>query len=215
MRSLLFKFLFTVLVMAAYVGSPFYTAWSIREAVRNGDSVYLAKAIDWPGVRASLAPTIGRLALNLPDPEAAPQQKPGVWQRFKAYWGQSAVNRAIDGYITPEGLPQLFAARKAYRDYVAGQPEESKLAVTERMKRAWARVKRAEFTSMTTFEIDMIDKNDPDRMYVGKLAIDGLGWKLKELRVKMTATASQGAVKFAGNEPAGQGFLDKARAAAR
>lgn len=208
MKALLFKFFLTLLVMAAYIGSPFYTAWSIREAVRNGDSVYLTHAIDWPGVRASLAPTIGRLALNLPDPEAAPQQKPGLWQRFKAYFGQGAVNRAIDGYITPEGLPQLFAARKAYRDYVAGQPEDSKLAITDRMKRAWARVRRAEFTSLTTFEIDMVDKHDPDRMYLGKLAIDGFGWKLKELRVRITQSAQASGVRFAETERLAAGERD-------
>lgn len=216
MKALLFKAMFIAVLMAAYIGSPFYTAWSIREAVRNGDSAYLEKQIDWPGVRASLAPTISRIALDLPDPDAAPQQKPGMWQRLKAYWGQGAVNRAVDSYITPEGLPQLFAVRKAYRDYVAGQPDDAKVPVLDRVKRAWSRVKRAEFTSLTTFEIDMADKHDPDRLYLGKLAIDGFGWKLKELRVKILTTAENAVVKFAGTEAAAaSGFWDKAKAAAR
>lgn len=221
MKSLLLKASLAVLLIAGYIAAPFYTAWSIREAVRNGDSGYLEQRIDWPGVRASLSPTIGRIALNLPDPQAVPQHKLGVWQRMKAYWGQGAVNRAIDGYITPEGLPQLFAVRKAYRDYVAGQPDDSKLLISERIKRAWARVKRAEFTSLTTFEIDMIDKHDPDRMYQGKLAIDGFGWKLKELRVKMLTTAQNAVVRFAdsaviSSERAGAGsFWQRAKAAAR
>jgi hypothetical protein len=216
MRALILKASFVCLAIAAYIGAPFFTAWSIREAVRNGDSAYLEHRIDWPGVRASLAPTISQIAFDMPDPEAAPQQKPGLWKRFKAYLGQGAVNRAIDSYVTPEGLPKLFAARKAYRDYVAGQPDDSKIAITERIKRAWARVKRAEFTSFTTFEIDMVDKHDPDRMYLGKLALDGMGWKLKELRVKLLTTAArERAVKFADNDGAGAGFIAKARAAAR
>lgn len=216
MKSLLLKASLAILAIAAYIGAPFYTAWSIREAVRNGDSAYLEHRIDWPGVRATLAPTISQIAFDIPDPETAPQQKPGLWKRFKAYIGQGAVNRAIDSYVTPEGLPQLFAARKAYRDYVAGQPDDSKISVTDRIKRAWARVKRAEFTSLTTFEIDMLDKMDPDRMYQGKLALDGFGWKLKELRVKMlTVAAHERAVKFADNDGAGEGFIAKARAAAR
>ena len=216
MRALILKASFVCLAVAAYIGSPFYTAWSIREAVRNGDSAYLQHRIDWPGVRATLAPTISQIAFDMPDAETAPQQKPGLWIRFKAYIGQGAVNRAIDSYVTPEGLPRLFAARKAYRDYVAGTPDDSKIAVGERIKRAWSRVKRAEFTSLTTFEIDMLDKNDPDRMYLGKLALDGFGWKLKELRVKMLTTAAHDrAVRFAGNDGAGEGFIAKARAAAR
>lgn len=215
MRLLLLKASLAVFAIAAYAASPFYTAWSIREAVRNGDSAYLEHRIDWPGVRATLAPTISQIAFDIPDAEMAPQQKPGIWKRFKAYIGQGAVNRAIDSYVTAEGLPQLFAARKAYRDYVAGQPGDSSVTVTERIRRAWARVKRAEFTSLTTFEIDMIDKSDPDRMYLGKLAVDGFGWKLKELRVKMLSVAAHDrAVKFAGGEGAGSGFIAKARAAA-
>lgn len=215
MRSLVLTASLAVFAIVAYVGSPFYTAWSIREAVRNGDSAYLEHRIDWPGVRATLAPTISQIAFDIPDAEIAPQQKPGIWKRFKAYIGQGAVNRAIDSYVTPEGLPQLFAARKAYRDYVAGQPGDSSVAVTERIKRAWARVKRAEFTSLTTFEIDMIDKTDPGRMYLGKLALDGFGWKLKELRVKMVSVAAHDrAVEFTGSEVADSGFIAKARAAA-
>lgn len=224
MKSLLFKACLIVLAVAGYIAAPFITAWSIREAVRNGDAAYLEHRIDWQNVRATLAPTIGRIALNLPDPDAGPLTKPGLWQRFKVYWGQGAVNRAIDSYITPEGLPKLFAARKAYRTYVSGDPDDSKIAIMERIQRAWARVKRAEFTSMTEFEIDMVDKHDPDRLYLGKLAIDGFGWKLKELRVKMLTTAEGAISKFAETsvetveESFGQvetGFWGRAKRAAR
>jgi len=201
MKQLLGKAALLVLVASAYIASPFVTAWMIREAVRNGDSAYLEQKIDWPSVRATLAPTIGQIALGLPAPQTGPEfepvTRPGLWQRFKAYFGQGALNKAIDSYITPEGLPQLFAARKLYRDYLAGQPDESKLEIGARIKRAWARVKRAEFTSITTFEIDMADKHDSDRIYLGKLALEGFGWKLKELRVKVLQEAENAITKFA------------------
>lgn len=224
MKSLLFKACLIFLAVAGYIASPFVTAWSIREAVRNGDAAYLEHRIDWPSVRTTLAPTIGRIALNLPDPDTGPLTKPGMWQRFKAYWGQGAVNRALDSYITPDGLPKLFAARKAYRKYISGEPDDSKIAIGERIRRAWARVKRAEFITLTEFEIDMVDKHDPDRMYLGKLVIDGFGWKLKELRVKMLTTAEGAITKFAETsvekieESFGQvetGFWARAKAAAR
>ena len=224
MKRLLFQASLVILIVAGYVAAPFVTAWSIREAVRNGDAAYLEHRIDWPSVRTTLAPTIGRIALNLPDSDTESLTKPGMWQRFKAYWGQGAVNRAIDGYITPEGLPKLFAARKAYRKYISGEPDDSKIAISERIRRAWARVKRAEFITLTEFEIDMVDKHDPDRLYLGKLVIDGFGWKLKELRVKMLTTAEGTISKFAETsgetveESFGQvppGFWSRAKAAAR
>jgi hypothetical protein len=193
-----FVFLGVVLIGATiYVGSPFVTAWGIREAVRNGNSDYLASAVEWGSVRETLKPTIARIALNLPDPEQNPAASKGFWARFKAYWGQGAVNSLVDKYVTPEGLPQLFTLRKTYRDYVASDADEAgKLPIVERIERAWARVKRAEFTSLTSFEIDMEDKHDPTRLYLGKLELGPVGWKLTELRVKFLTTAKNAIQKF-------------------
>ncbi len=124
MKRLFFRATLLTLAIAAYIASPFATAWSIREAVRNGDAAYLEHKIDWPAVRVTLAPTIGKLLLDLPDAEQGSLTEPGLWQRFKAYMGQGAVNSAIESYVTPEGLTKLFNYRKMYRDYVAGQPDE-------------------------------------------------------------------------------------------
>ena len=220
MKRLLLQAAVITIAISAYIAAPFVTAWSIREAVRNGDSAYLENAIDWPGVRETLKPTLSRIALGMPDPEVQPNATPGLWQRFKAYMGEGAINRTIDGYITPEGLPKLFAARKAYREYVSHEPDEAKtLPITERIKRAWSRVKRAEFTSLTSFEVDMADKWDANRIYLGKLELTGLGWQLKELRVKFLTTAENAASKFVetgravGRGIAGTGFISAAEAA--
>ncbi len=196
MKRLLLKAMIVVLAIGAYIVAPFATAWSIREAVRNGDSAYLERAIDWPGIRETLKPTLARLAFDMPDPEAQPRVKPGLWQRFKAYWGGGVMNRAIDGYITPEGLPKLFAMRKAYRNYTSTDDEPNTLPVTERMKRFWSRMKRAEFTSITAFEVDMADKHDPNRIYLGKLELTGRGWILRELRIKSLTTADAAPQQF-------------------
>jgi hypothetical protein len=101
----------------------------------------------------------------------------------------------VDTYVTPEGLPKLFTMRQAYRDYVAGDADDA-IPVLERIERAWSRVKRAEFTGLTTFEIDMEDKYDPTRLFLGKLQLTGLGWKLTELRVRFLTTARNTIQKF-------------------
>jgi hypothetical protein len=190
MKSFFVTVALVVVATALYIGAPFATAWNIREATRNGNSEYLASAIEWGSVRETLKPTIARIALNLPDPVEDPAASSGFWARFKAYWGQGAVDQLVEKYVTPEGLPQLFTLRKTYRDYVSGDTDEaSKLPIVERISRAWARVKRAEFTSLTSFEIDMEDKYDPTRIYLGKLELGPVGWKLTELRVKFLTTA--------------------------
>jgi len=180
-----------------YVGSPFVTAWEIREAVRNGNSDYLASTIEWPNVRETLKPSIAQIALSLPDPEKEPADGQSLWTRFKTYWGQSVVDGLVDKYVTPDGLPQLFTLRKTYRSYVANDDDDaSKLPISERVARAWARVKRAEFTSFTSFEIDMEDKYDASRLYLGKLELRPTGWKLTALRVKFLTTAKAAVQKL-------------------
>jgi DUF2939 family protein len=197
MKSLFVVLGLALVTVTIYAGSPFVTAWGIREAVRNGNSDYLASAIEWGSVRETLKPTIAQVALNLPDPDQDPTASKSFWARFKAYWGQGAVNSLVDKYVTPEGLPKLFALRKSYRDYVANDGDEaSKFSIMERIERAWARVKRAEFTSLTSFEIDMKDKYDPTRLYLGKLELSPVGWKLTELRVKFLTTAKNAIQKF-------------------
>lgn len=182
----------------AYIGAPFLTAWNIREAVRNGNSAYLTTAIEWPSVRETLKPSIARIALDLPNPEQAATETPSLWQRAKAYWGQGAINSLVDSYVTPEGLPQLFTAQKTYRDYVSGDDGTNALPIMERIARAWARVKRAEFTGFTTFEIDMADKTNEARIYLGKLGLTQSGWKLTELRIKFLKPADSAMQNFAG-----------------
>jgi len=186
-----------IAVAAAYIGAPFLTAWNIREAVRNGNSAYLTTAIEWPSVRETLKPSIARIAFDVPNVEQTEPENLSLWQRAKAYWGQGAINRLVESYVTPEGLPQLFTVQKTYRDYVSGDDGTNALPILERISRAWARVKRAEFTGLATFEIDMADKNDPSRIYLGKLQLSRVGWKLTELRLKFMTAPDNAIQNFA------------------
>jgi hypothetical protein len=191
MKSLFVKIALGVIVVTLYIASPFVSAWFIREAVHNGNSDYLAYAVEWPSVRETLKPSIARIALNLPDPDQDPAASSGFWQRLKTTVGQSVVDRIVDTYVTPQGLPQLFTLGKNYRDLTSNDAAEAKATppLFERIERAWERVKRAEFTGFTTFEIDMADKHDPARIYLGKLKLTPVGWKLAELRIKFLTTA--------------------------
>lgn len=186
MRRVLLFLTIAVLAAATYVAMPFVSAWNIREAIRHGDTTYLAGKIEWPTFKESLKPSLSRLALDMPlEPDTAPAQKPSLWQRFKQRWGRGLVDRAVDGYITPEGLGRLFSLRKTYRQTVSttSDTEEGQSRV-ERFKAFWARVKRAEFATPTRFELDVVDKNDPTRMFAGVLELRRLDWKLTELRIR-------------------------------
>jgi hypothetical protein len=201
LKSLFITIAIGVAAAALYIASPFVSAWSIREAVRNGNAGYLASAVEWSSVRETLKPSIARMALNLPDPEQDPAASKALWPRIKTYWGQSAVDRIVDIYVTPERLPQLFTLGKAYRDYASrGSNESEPEPLMERIARAWSRVKRAEFTGLTTFEIDVVDKHDASRTYLGKFKLTPAGWKLAELRVAFHAPATDAAGSAQGGQ---------------
>ena len=189
-RSLVLISLFGVLLGASgYIALPFWTAWSIREAIKTGDSDYLARKIDFEGVRETLRPSLAQVAFDMPDPSSSdPAPKPGLWKRIKAYWGQGAINRLVDTYVTPEGLPKMFEWRRTYREVTgAVDPNAKPPSFRQRFTKFWARLKRAEFKSMTAMEFEMRDQYDPARSHVGLLQLAGspwsLDWKLTELRV--------------------------------
>ena len=176
------------LVLAVgYIAYPLLTVWTIREAARTGNAAYIEAKLEWPTVRATLRESLTEYALG-PTTVAAPgatPQKAGLWQRIKDGLGRRAVDNLVERYVTPEGLPQLFGAREFYRQNVSG--EAAALAAQPWHTRAanfWSRIKRAEFHSPTTFEIEMADRNDPTRHYIGLLRLRGLEWRLTELRLR-------------------------------
>jgi hypothetical protein len=187
MKKPLLAALTLLLLAAAYVTSPFVTAWTIREAMRTGNSAYLAAKLEWPTVRETLRASLTEYAVG-PQPVAvsgSEPPKPGLWQRIKNSLSRRAVDNLVESYVTPEGLPQLFGARQFYRENISGeQAALDAMPWHERVRGFWSRIERAEFHSPTVFEIEMADRNDPTRHYVGLLKLRGLEWKLTELRLR-------------------------------
>ena len=193
MKKILIAATAALLVSVGYVAAPFVTAWSIREAMQTGNTAYLAKKIEWPTVRETLRESLVAFATGpttVASPGAEPP-RPGLWQRIKTGLSRRAVDNVVDAYVTPEGLPQLFNARQFYRENISGEAAADRaLPWHQRARRFWSRVKRAEFHSPTEFEIEMADRNDPGRHYVGLIKLRGMTWKLVELRVRKVREAA-------------------------
>lgn len=184
------KLLAATAVLAAlasvYILSPFVTVWSIREAIRSGDAAYLERKLEWPTVRETLRASLTEYAVG-PTPVAAgvTPARPGLWQRIKAGISRRAVDNMVASYVTPEGLPQLFGMRQFYRENISGEAAAAAmLPWHERATGFWSRIKRAVFHTPTKFEIEIADRNDPSRHYIGLLELRGLEWKLTELRLR-------------------------------
>lgn len=185
MRRVLFNLTLLAIGLVIYTASPFVAAWRLREAVKAGDTSYIESRVEWDKVRATLKDSLAMHAQLLPAATAAGGEiKPTLWQRVKGAFGQSMLDRFIESYVTAEGLPQLFEYRKIWRETIKGEPDERlTLAWHERLQRFYARIKRAEFQSLTRVEIEMADRNVPERRYISVLELMGTDWKLVSLRV--------------------------------
>ncbi len=174
-----------VLVGIGYVASPFVAAWNLREAIKAGDTATIERKVVWSSVKTSLRASIAGNSQLLPEAtEVGERIRPTVWQRVKAAFGQSMLDRFIESYVTPEGLPKLFRYRKTWNGTVKGDTDDDdKLDFFERAKAFYSRMSRAEFKSPTRIEIEMTDKFAPDRRYVSTMELHGFEWKLSELRI--------------------------------
>ena len=181
----LFAATFVVIATAsAYVASPFWAAWTLREAIKAGDTATIERKVVWPSVRDSLRASIARHQQLLPEAnELGEQVQPSVWQRVKSAFGASMLDRFMETYVTPEGLPKLFRYRKMWKENVKGEPDDEKLAFAERAGNFYRRITRAEFQSPTRVEIEIADRNRPDRRYVSVMELHGFEWKLTRLTI--------------------------------
>lgn len=193
-RRLIWTGVLGALLAGAYVSVPFWTAWSIREAIKGNDSTYLARKIEWTSVRSTLKESLGKFVFTASGDMKEAPEKPGFWQKIKTYVGQGALDRFVETTVTPTGMNGLFSMRKAYTASVGGQDPAKRPPIWERMRRVWSHVTRAEFARLDRFEMDMIDKTSPDRTINCVLELRGFEWKMTELRVKPTAAGKAAAV---------------------
>ncbi|MCC7251551.1 DUF2939 domain-containing protein [Hyphomicrobium sp.] len=193
MKKFLIALTASLTLAAGYIAYPILTVWTIREAMRTGNSAYIETKLEWPTVRSTLRQSLTEYALGptaVANTGSAPASV-GLWQRIKNGLSRRAVDNLVESYVTPEGLPQLFSARQFYRENISGeQAALDAMPWHARASNFWSRIKRAEFHSPTAFEIEMADRNDPTRHYVGLLRLRGLEWKLVELRLRPVRAAS-------------------------
>lgn len=193
LRALLLRGLLIAIPLAFFIASPFFAAWQLREAIKSGDTALLERKIEWESVRASLKASLAINAKLLPEVNAAGEEvKPSMWQRVKAAFGSTMLDRFVETYATADGLPKLFQYRKAWKEQVVREPVESDGDPWyQRFARFYARVKRAEFQSPTRVEIEVADRLDGDRNYVSVLELKDFEWKLTSLKVVAADKTSQ------------------------
>lgn len=181
-------------LVGAYIAAPFYTAWTIREAVEANDSAYLERKIDWVPVRASLKESLLTYAITSDAQLTAPSEKPTWVQRWKSYLGKGAIDRMVETTVTPTGLHGALMVRKQVQERVLGTDPNARPPALERARELWSRTTRAVFTSYNRLELELIDQQYPERTIATVLELRGYEWILTGLKIKPTDKAQ--AAKF-------------------
>ena len=194
MRGLASKLLIAILLMGGtlYIASPFYAAWSIRQAIKTNDVALLENKVDWKSVRFSLRQSIAQHAQLLPAAiREGRKVRPTMWQRIKAVFGANMLDRFMDRYITPTGMPRLYRLKYGYRTKVTGLPRDETIPVDQRLQGLIKRIHRAEFMSFGRVELEIEDRDQPDRHIVAEMSLSGFEWKLTRLIVKSVPIQDQ------------------------
>jgi hypothetical protein len=187
-----------LLAAVGYLATPFISAFQIRQAIRAGDAALLETLVEWPHVRASLKASLAEREREK-KALAGDQPRPSLWQRIKAAaMPGSLTDGLIDRYVTATGVIQMHQARATWKSLTkrdAGSTVQTLSAdaldaadaadrpAIERFVRFWQRIKRAEFKSLQQVELEIADRNVPERRYVGTMEFRGFGWKLTRLDV--------------------------------
>lgn len=172
---------FVVLGIAAAVigwgAWPYYTVHSIGAAVRERDVVALERLVDWNGLRAGfrddlkavMAATISRKGASASGGEAA------LGMGIAALLGPAIIDRAVDAYVTPQGLSRLIEDGRA----PSGKGAAAGSGGTSGKGLDWSRVKYAFFTGPTDFRLDVAG-DKPGEGITMTMRWDG-GWKLNRV----------------------------------
>jgi hypothetical protein len=169
------------LVTVAYLALPFLTALQLKRAIRTGDVATVERAVDWPSVRASLRDSLS-------------EQMPGetsrrfgripilgkIADKISARYGASLIDKMVASYGTAEGLVEL-ASWKQELDVRRGivKPKHLGGIAAEFAQR----LRRVSFTSLTRLEVELADRTEPLRRFVGAMELREEGWKLTEVRI--------------------------------
>lgn len=175
--------------------SPLAAAWTLREAIAAGNSVYVDRAIAWETVRETLRASMKSMALDRPitplaaavagDTNRTVPPRQGWWARFKGNLTERAVDGLIRNYANAKGLPTLFSVGQTYKrvTFKTTDKDPSLAEPLSRLVEFWSRVRHAELVSPTCFEIEIQSKDDPTRRISGLFEFRDWRWQLTQLYV--------------------------------
>lgn len=170
MRALPVIALVVVLVLA-YLASPYLSFWLFTRAIEANDREALESYVDFPSVRQSLKQ---ELRGRLPSPDQ--RKKDDAFSGLVARLAPSLIDQLVDAFVTPEGLAALISNPEVAREAKARDPAALAHLQTEKRDLNWSRVRYAFFTGLREFVVDV----DAVKL---RFEFTGLRWRLTAVQL--------------------------------
>jgi hypothetical protein len=154
-----------VVLVALYVGSPWWATHQMRQAAEAGDGEKLATYVDYPALRADVK---SQLTVGV-------SSQKGL---FAVLAGQ-IVGAAAEAMITPENVAALVSTGRA-QPIDAGAKQFPDAPDEDEPPRV---LREKHYQSLNVFEVEMLDPETKQRLATLVFNRQGLvGWKLAAIR---------------------------------
>ena len=169
------------LLVAGYTLSPLATAYALNGAIKAGDAATMNTLVDWTSVRTSLRSSILQ---RLDEKALARPDNPGWLQSVKYTLTDAVspymVDHLLSQRVSPEGFTEYMGPHspKAEAARAAGL-DPDKMPSANVMKR----IRRANFTDLTHFQIEIVDRWDDGKVFLATLQLQGVLWRLANVQM--------------------------------
>ena len=126
-------YLIGVLIVLLYGSWPYYSLYTIRNALESGDVVVLDQKFDWPDVRSSLKSSVNSLMARSVAEQAQSDKSSSsaIAVGIMTLFGPAIVEKLVDAYVTPQGIAQLVARSGKIDLKSPGSASDSNSSVTK------------------------------------------------------------------------------------
>jgi len=157
-----------------FVLSPWWSIASLTQALQAGDRQRVALYVDFPRVKESLSAQLKAAMTDAIEKEG----KDDPSSTLGAMLGTVIIDRAVDAYVTPDGLVRLM--KKSLVEPEAAS-EKKKTSHFDAARRAWDRVD-LEWLSPREIRFRVHDEGSP-QSFTALLERDGLRWRIVDLEI--------------------------------
>ncbi len=180
--------IFVVVLILCWIAWPYWAAYDLARAIRDGDTAEVAQAVDWESVRGGLSTDFKALLAETVGGKSGSAGALG--SVIAAFAGPTIVDQMVEKVVNPDTLA-LLVRKRAMDETAAPAPAAAQPAPAAKAPSSggidYRAVRYAFFTGPATFEIDVARHPDDEPLglvfsYEGRWKLSRIDLPLGDLR---------------------------------